>query len=221
MMLIELKFGTPLFVKRTKAITKQIPQSMAFALTMTAYDTRDQLREDLPKHFTIRSKWVSKGIRVKPTRANKRDLTIEIGSVDPFMRRQAYGGVKTGIGGKMIAIPLQTIRKRKTQKVLKSRWPSSLKRKSIDKNGAAGYFYRPLPSGDIGFFKRNDGKWRYDKEGFAWWVEGKPPPLLYVLRRTLKVEKRWPFDHQVWSVVRKQWRKNQSRGFEKALKTAR
>jgi hypothetical protein len=196
MMLVNLKFDTASFDRRTKRIAKQIPFAMSTALNMTAYDARDQLREDLPHYFTIRSRWVSKGIVV--TRANKKTLTAEVGSRDAFMERQGHGGIKTGLNAGSIAIP-RAIRKTKAQKTTQSRWPGRLIAKG-------NHIVLDLKSGDKGVFRI---------------YKRKPPKLMYVLRKTLKVEKNWPFDIQVWIAVKKNWERNQLRAMVKALKTAK
>jgi hypothetical protein len=196
MMLVNLKFDTASFDRRTKRIAQQIPFAMSTALNMTAYDARDQLREDLPHYFTIRSKWVSKGIVV--TRANKNTLTAEVGSRDAFMKRQAHGGIKTALDAGSIAIP-KAIRRHKGQKTTQSRWPGRLFAKG-------NHFLMELKSGDQGVFRV---------------YKRKPPKLMYVLQKTVKVQKNWPFDVQVWIAVTKNWERNQLRAMVKALKTAK
>lgn len=96
--------------------TKQVPFATAKALTRTAQDARDAVRDELPKRFQIRSGWVAGGIRIVP--ASKSDwprAVAWVGSRDPFMELQETGGVKRPAkGARNLAIPTSATTSKRT-----------------------------------------------------------------------------------------------------------
>lgn len=84
---------------------RQLPYTIALALTRTAYDAQKEVRAAMPSEFILRRPHVQRGIRVEAARRN--NLVATVYSIDPFMARQEYGGQKIPMdGGKSIAIPL-------------------------------------------------------------------------------------------------------------------
>ena len=79
-----------------------LPFATARALTWTAKDAQTKVRGELPKRFTIRNSWVSRGIQIVPAKLH--NLEAEVGSRDKFMKRQEEGGTRYPLG-KHIAIP--------------------------------------------------------------------------------------------------------------------
>jgi hypothetical protein len=79
---------------------KHIPNAAAKALTRTAFDARDAVRDGLPERFNPRRPWISRGIGVTP--AQPRTLMAEVWARDRFMALQESGGTKTG----KLAIPV-------------------------------------------------------------------------------------------------------------------
>jgi len=103
---------------------KQLPQATAQALTRTAFDARDAVRETLPQRFTLRRPWVAQGIGAQP--ATPLRLVAVVYSRDRFMRLQETGGEKSG----RIAIPVGRMAQiAKTQVIPKSQWPKALRGK--------------------------------------------------------------------------------------------
>jgi len=103
---------------------QHIPNAAAKALTRTAFDTRDAVRDSLPERFNLRRPWISRGIGVTP--AKPRTLMAEVWSRDRFMALQETGGTKTGTS----AIPLGPMaQKARTQVIPKSQWPGQLAQK--------------------------------------------------------------------------------------------
>jgi hypothetical protein len=58
---------------------KRIPDAAAKALTRTAFDARDAVRDSFPERFNLRRPWISRGIGVTP--AQPRMLMTSHGSV--------------------------------------------------------------------------------------------------------------------------------------------
>lgn len=105
----------------SQAAKQRVPNAVAKALTRTAFDARDAVRETLPQRFTLRRPWVSRGIGVTP--ANPRTLSAEVWSRDRFMALQETGGVKVG----KLAIPVGPMaQKARTQVIPKSQWPRAM-----------------------------------------------------------------------------------------------
>lgn len=105
---------------------KQIPFATAVALTRTARDANEAVRESLPKKFTIRSKGLLKGWRVEPAR--KKDwpnCQAGVGSKDAFWLLHERGGTKRAKSG-TIAIPTKAVKRTKAGRVQKSQRPSPL-----------------------------------------------------------------------------------------------
>ena len=100
---------------------KHIPNAAAKALTRTAFDARDAVRDSLPERFNLRRPWVKWGVGVTP--AKPRTLMAEVWSRDRFMALQEAGGTKTGTS----AIPLGPMaQKARTQVIPKSQWPGQV-----------------------------------------------------------------------------------------------
>ena len=100
---------------------KRIPDAAAKALTRTAFDARDAVRDSLPERFNLRRPWVRWGIGVTP--AKPRTLMAEVWSRDRFMALQETGGTKTG----KLAIPVGPMAQTAQSRVIpKSQWPGKL-----------------------------------------------------------------------------------------------
>lgn len=100
---------------------RRIPDAAAKALTRTAFEARDAVRDGLPERFTMRRPWISRGIGVTP--AKPRTLMAEVWSRDRFMALQESGGTKTG----KLAIPVGPMaEKARAQVIPKSQWPGKL-----------------------------------------------------------------------------------------------
>lgn len=84
---------------------RQLPYSIAKALTRTAQQAKEEVKAAIPSEFILRRQHIVRGIRVQAAR--KDDLEATVYSIDPFMARQEYGGDKIPMdGGRNIAIPL-------------------------------------------------------------------------------------------------------------------
>ena len=103
---------------------KRIPDAAAKALTRTAFDARDAVRDGLPERFNLRRPWVSRGIGVTP--AKPRTLMAEVWSRDRFMSAQETGGSHPDAR----PIPAGRLREMAQTRVIpKSQWLDQVKNK--------------------------------------------------------------------------------------------
>ena len=116
---------------------KHIPNAAAKALTRTAFDARDAVRDGLPDRFNLRHPWISRGIGVTP--AKPRTLMAEVWARDRFMALQETGGTKTG----KLAIPVGPMAdKAQTQVIPKRQWPGQMMAKKTVFYHAGAVFER-------------------------------------------------------------------------------
>lgn len=103
---------------------KRIPNAAAKALTRTAFDARDAVRDGLPERFNLRRPWVRWGIGVTP--AKPRTLMAEVWSRDRFMAAQETGGPHSDAR----PIPAGRLREMAQTRVIpKSLWIEPVKKK--------------------------------------------------------------------------------------------
>jgi hypothetical protein len=181
-------------------LRKQVPFATALALTMTAKDAQTDVRGALGDSFTIRSKYVERGIRIKA--ATKRDLTAEIGSRADFMRAQAEGGIKEPRGGRAgIAIPLDGARPTPTTMTPRSKWPGALMRRKKDRHWVMDIKGRPTLVRAVG-------------EG-----DGARIEPVYLIASRVRVPERWPLEEQVTAVISAKWAVNGVKALKRAMAT--
>ena len=100
---------------------RRVPRAAAQALTRTAFDARDAVRESLPERFSLRRPWISKGIGVTP--AQPRTLMAAVWSRDRFMALQESGGTKANTS----AIPIGPMAQlAQTRVIPRSHWPGQM-----------------------------------------------------------------------------------------------
>ncbi len=105
-------------------VAKRIPDAAAKALTRTAFDARDAVRDGLPERFNLRRPWISRGIGVTP--AKPRTLMAEVWSRDRFMAAQESGGSHPDAR----PIPAGRLREMAQTRVIpKSQWLDQVKNK--------------------------------------------------------------------------------------------
>lgn len=197
-----------------KELERQIPFATALALTRTAQHAQAELKRGLEKDFTVRSKWVARGIRINP--ANKRGLAAEVGSRDQFMARQVTGGVKRGEGGKAIAIPGDA--RPSPKKVTRpSRWPGALLKKSSK-------FFIGNPKGHpdlpVGVYRRLGGKGRYKSGKKKGQYKG-AIRLMWTIKESVTIAPRWRFQTTVDDAVKEIFQAELEKAMEKAISTAK
>lgn len=180
--------------------SKQIPFALARALTRTAQDAQKDVREDLPRKFTLRNNWVSSGIRIKA--ATKALPAAEIGSLEPFMARQETGGIRTPRSHRRIAVPAGGVKRTGKGMIAKSQRPAALK-------GKPGVFLMRSKSGGGAGIVRRQGKARL------------PLQFLYWLKAGVTIKPRFGFQGTTGTSVRRAFGPNFIAAIGEAMRTAR
>lgn len=203
---ITIKFDfLSLTEKLSTMAQKQIPFATSLALNNVAKIAQKELREELPRIFTLRTSWLAKGIQFKAARAKDwPESFVEIGSRDDFMALQETGGEKTAIGNKRTATPFGA--RPTPQSVTKPAvWPGKLlKRKN--------YF-----AGRIG-----EGQRRAGAEGiFKRAQNDEPPELMYILTKSVKIKPRWTLRETLDQKFNRHWDTEFGKALARALATAK
>jgi hypothetical protein len=92
------------------------------ALTRTAVDASNTIRDELSDRFVLRRPWVGKGLRVKA--AKKSSMESDVSHRDSFMTKQEEGGTERPYG-RHFGIPAG-IRKNERANIPRSRRPRSI-----------------------------------------------------------------------------------------------
>lgn len=171
---------------------RHVPFALARALTMTAKDAQGDVKDELPRRFTIRNNWVPNGIRIRP--ATKTAPEAIVGSLEPFMQRQETGGVKRARSHSRVAVPVNA-KRNKREIIPRGQRPGALK-------GKPKVFLMKTASG-AGIMRRV-GKKRY------------PLQILYWLKRGVQVKPRFGFQGTTGTTVRERFGPN----FVEALSSA-
>lgn len=112
-------------VAKLQSITdaKQLPFAIARALTVTARDVQDEVRNNLTQRFTLRNNWVRQGIQIQ--RATKQNLESIVFSRDAFLGLHELGGAKSPLGN-YLAVPTSLVRRTPKDMIRKADRPKSL-----------------------------------------------------------------------------------------------
>ena len=190
-----------------KGFEKQLPFFTARALTRTARDGAQTVKSHLGEHFTLRTRWLERGIRFE--RATKRDLTAAVGSKDRFMRLQAMGGKKESRGksGK-VAVPITggPARPAFERKVTPAKLPAKLLSRTKGKNKP---FVAPVSAGS-----KETAIWRRVKKARY------PIAMVYKFDGSVKYQKRWPLKQEVVDAVKDVWPRHAIQAMDEALASA-
>lgn len=203
--MVEVEFTFADFRADLRSFTKkQVPFAFSLAINNTIRDTQDALKGDLPSVFTIRSTWTAKGIRTE--RATKKNLIGTVGSVDPFMKHQATGGVRTA-RRTSLAIPKKA-RPRKTSKTPRSKHPGALLK------SGKGAFFKRMPDDTTAVFMprktRKGSKRKRPKLRLMWYLVPRVP-----------ITQRWDLETTLLRVVDAEWAGHMRLAWAEALRTAR
>lgn len=123
---INLKSELPKLIRWTDTAVKQLPFATSQAINDVAYMVRNNVRDEMPRRFTIRREWVTRQVDVVE-RATKDKPNALVGpkpQVD-FLARQQTGGAKLPRGN-WIAIPTKAVRRTKSQLISKGDRPGAL-----------------------------------------------------------------------------------------------
>lgn len=101
---IRTSFDKAGLTRAMDGIEKQVRFASAMTMTNVAKDMQAEVRKQLPRHFTIRNDWVSKGIQI--TTAGTDTLKAVVRVRDEFMALQETGGIKKSITGRSPAVPV-------------------------------------------------------------------------------------------------------------------
>lgn len=153
---------------------RHLPFAVARALTMTAKDAQGEVREELPRKYTLRNSWVKNGIRITP--ATKASPEAVVGSLEPFMERQEEGGKKTARGGHRVSVPV----KKPTRVIPRGQRPSAVRKRPR--------VFVVKTAGGAGIVRRTTKK-RY------------PLQLLYWLKRGVTVKPSFGFQGRTGTTV--------------------
>jgi len=209
-------------VATNKMVRDQIPYGIKLAVDMCAFNAKDQLVKDLPKHFTVRKPFTKNGMRVK--RATKTKHEAEVGSLRPYMKLQAEGGTRK-TKSKYVAVPVVGgARKTKQTAITKTNRIDTILNKK-DKQARHTHFVLKLGTSRGVFTKTGGLKKR--KRGFGKWGNSKVRhaagklTLKYWLDKNVKVKEQWPLFETTRKVVESKWEQNITKAINGALKTAR
>jgi len=178
---------------------EQVPFANALALTWTARDARQQLAKDLPQDFTVRSPWTARQMRFEP--ATKTSQVAEVGSLAPYMRDQALGGVKLPRPGKS-SVPVPVGARPTAQSKTPPRiWP----RRLLTRRGKTRGFVQEAGSGS-GVYVPGTGA---------------ANKLMWLLPKRVKIPARWPLRSKVNAVMAAVLQANLDKAMRRAVATAR
>ena len=183
---------------RLESLRGQARFAAALALTRTAQAAQRRIRErELPRVFTIRSRWVPGGIRIRP--ATKADLAAKVGSVTPFMALHESGGTRgpTTDRGQNVAVPTRALRRSPGSRIGLRQHPGAL----LDR---PGHFIHRGPRGSS-VRRRVRGGVR----------------VLYWLTPSVEVDDRIDFDRIAGEVVEETFAGAFAAAYLRALRTAR
>lgn len=222
--------------KALQDFPKQARFAIALALTRVAQEAQARVVQDLPDHFTIRSPWVGKGIRV--ARANPRTMEAVVFSKDDFMALQEEGGTKEPRSGRSVAVPVGARRTKQTI-TRPGKWPKALLQKP-------GHFIAPLGTGGLymgterirrdgsakvrrsrstlsetmGLWQRVGAKVVMTKGRYAG-QRRQPIKLMYALKGEVEVKPRFLFRETVEKVARDSFAMHFQEALREALATAK
>lgn len=197
----EIEVNIPEVVFGLNAIAqKQIPFALSVAINETLAEAQKAVRQELPRRFTIRNKWVAKGIVIQ--RSTKQKAVGSIGSRDEFMALQEFGGQKRARGGR-IAIPTRALKSRTRAGIVRKRLRPRqiLKRKKVF----------------VGETRKGTGA-IFERKGTA--SASRLIPLYFFIE-SARVRRRFGFERTVEKTVARRWEKNFGKALAKAIATAK
>lgn len=194
--------------KMTSHLIRNVRYGATVALTKTAIILQKRIIDDLPRHFTIRSRWVPGSIKFLSADKGEATPTAIVGTVQDFMAEHETGGERQRKKdpGERRGVPLFA-RKNRANTTRPSQWPEKLfdrntgSRMSLKKKqprgselvvGRGGRLYWKRPGQGARYFtlKKSGGNLvlmqRLDKAG-------KKLRAWYFLARKVHIHPEWHF----------------------------
>ena len=197
----EIKTNAIEVAREISDFSKQTPFAIARALTWTAKDAQERIKQELPFRFTLRNNWVRSGIRIKPAKKTQRIPTAVVGTPDWFMREQELGAIRRPKKSKLLAVPMRGVRRTKRGTITKANKPRALLRKPKHfintKNGTPILWRR---------------RFKYKRYPII--------PLWRFVPKA-KIDERWRLRESVGFVIDKRLDRNMRRSLRKALENAK
>lgn len=170
---------------------KQLPFATAVAATALAQRAQIAVRMSLGHNFTVRTPWISNGIRIE--RGEKRDwpaVRAVVGSVDWFMEAQETGKDRSPRPGRAhLSVPGSAVRPTKATRITRAKWPKALLRKKGYRQAFVQTLTQGMHKGKLAVLRRSTGD-RY------------PLEVLYVFEGKTKGARRLEMQKTVTEVVR-------------------
>jgi hypothetical protein len=200
---------------------KHIPFVAAKTLTDLARESVDYLRDDMDKHFAIRSKRMKAGVRFIPARKEEfygPDFKSTVMELDEFMLLHIFGGKKMAQRHEYVSNPSDALlmqgARTATGKIKKSKTPASFIAKSKSSKGKTrkgGIAPKP-------FIMRNT------KSGEPIIAQrmgtGRQTFTLYSWHKEVVIKKVWPFEEGVVKIVNSRYEIDFANNMTDAINTA-
>jgi len=180
---------------------EQVPFATALALTRTAQDAQAQVRDEMPRRFTLRRRWLQSGIRIE--RATKRDLRAAVKSRDKMLTKHEFGGTKRPFRGHL-AVPSRDLGGSQRKRPIPKR-----QRPSAILNRPRAFIGSGLGPSNLDFIGQRQRKAR------------RPIHVWYILIERGRIDPRFGFEGTVRLEVEQQFDKRFGEALGKALRTAR
>jgi hypothetical protein len=195
---------------------RQLPYATSRALNDVALLAQISVRASLPNKFTVRGKWVPKGIQViLSNKSQWPDMKAYIGSRDSFMALQEDGGTKKGSKSQAIPTGIRTPSTKITSPKL---WPKALLETSTQAKGQLRRrkkgsskrtaFVTTLKNGKHAIAVRTSAN-RY------------PIKILYVFEKEVRIKKRFGLFETVQRSANRNMQPRFIYWFAQAIRTAR
>lgn len=183
--MFQIETNIPDFARRLDGFQRQVPFALARALTDAAQLAATVVREELPKHFVIRSNWVQGAVQFRAAQKHNPVAVVGVSEKSAFMVLQEEGGTKTK-GARLMAVPAgpegpsRSLRGADLKgKTLRSRWPSNM---------PGTFTLRTREGKQLVMQRHGRGK--------------RKTRTLYVLKASVSIKKRWNFTSRVVQVAR-------------------
>jgi hypothetical protein len=214
-MAVDVTFDLAQFSRELLRFTRdQVPFATSLALNATIFDARDQLVEDLPKTFTIRSNWTEKGMKVE--KATKKFLIAVVGSTRDYMALQATGGTKQA-NTKKLGLPVKA-RPTQESRITPSKFPGRIIAKGGFVNRNAPGLADKRPAAVFAAVKKRPSR----GEGKRKRKSSRPKlRLMYYLVDSVDVPQRWDLEKTLNEVAAREWVPNMRRAWRRALRSRR